>query len=45
MVIERFSQIDLHPDKISNHEMGYVFEELIKFNEQMNETRRALHAS
>ena len=38
MVIERFSQIDLHPDKISNHDMGYVFEELIrKFNEQMNE--------
>jgi len=38
MVIERFSNIDLHPDRISNHEMGYVFEELIrKFNEANNE--------
>lgn len=31
-------QIDLHPDKVSNIQMGYVFEELIrKFNEQANE--------
>ena len=38
MVIERFSNIDLHPDELSNHEMGYVFEELIrKFNEANNE--------
>lgn len=38
MVIERFSNVDLHPDELSNHEMGYVFEELIrKFNEANNE--------
>lgn len=38
MVIERFSNINLHPDELSNHEMGYVFEELIrKFNEANNE--------
>lgn len=37
-VVSKFSEIDLHPDTISNHDMGYVFEELIrKFNEQNNE--------
>ena len=37
-VVQRFSEIDLHPDRISNHEMGYVFEELIrKSNELSNE--------
>nr|WP_243687772.1 N-6 DNA methylase [Methanobacterium formicicum] len=30
--------MDLHPDKVSNHEMGTIFEELIrKFSEQSNE--------
>ena len=38
MVIERFSNVNLHPSELSNHEMGYVFEELIrKFNEANNE--------
>jgi type I restriction enzyme M protein len=38
LVLERFKNIDLHPDKVSNLEMGYVFEELIrKFNEAMDE--------
>ncbi len=41
MVIERFadkSKVDLSPEAISNHEMGYVFEELIrKFNESLDE--------
>ncbi len=37
-IIQRFSEIDLHPNQLGNHEMGYVFEELIrKFNEQSNE--------
>ena len=37
-VIEQFSTIDLHPDRVSNLAMGYVFEELIrKFNEASNE--------
>lgn len=37
-VMERFKAIDLHPDKVSNMEMGYIFEELIrKFNEALNE--------
>ncbi|MET4129224.1 class I SAM-dependent DNA methyltransferase [Roseovarius sp. MBR-6] len=38
-VFERFSEIDLHPDTISNIEMGYLFEELIRrFSEISNET-------
>lgn len=38
-VTERYTQIDLHPDHVSNHQMGLVFEELIrKFAELSNET-------
>jgi type I restriction enzyme M protein len=38
LVLERFKNLDLHPDKVSNLEMGYIFEELIrKFNEAMDE--------
>ncbi len=37
-VIERFKDVDLHPDKVKNPEMGTIFEELIrKFNEALNE--------
>jgi type I restriction enzyme M protein len=36
--MERFAQVDLHPDKVSNSKMGLVFEELIrKFAEISNE--------
>jgi type I restriction enzyme M protein len=39
LVLQRFSHIDLHPDTISNVQMGYVYEELIRrFSEQSNET-------
>ena len=39
MVTEKFATIDLHPSKVSNAEMGAVFEELIrKFAELSNET-------
>jgi len=38
-VFERFTEIDLHPDSISNLEMGYLFEEMIRrFSEISNET-------
>ncbi len=38
-VAERFSQVDLHPNTVSNSQMGWVFEELIrKFAEISNET-------
>ncbi len=37
-VVQAFAQADLHPDVISNHQMGTVFEELIRrFNEASNE--------
>ena len=38
-VFERFCEIDLHPKAVSNIEMGYLFEELIRrFSEISNET-------
>jgi len=37
-VLERFRNVDLHPDRIDNPTMGTIFEELIrKFNEALNE--------
>ena len=39
LVTEKFANIDLHPNSLSNAEMGLVFEELIrKFAEISNET-------
>jgi type I restriction enzyme M protein len=39
LVAEKFANIDLHPDTVSNAQMGAVFEELIrKFAEISNET-------
>ena len=39
LVTEKFANIDLHPDSVSNTQMGVVFEELIrKFAEISNET-------
>jgi len=38
-ILKKFEEIDLHPKKVSNLNMGYIFEELIrKFAEQSNET-------
>lgn len=38
-MIEAICKVDLHTDKVDNHDMGYVFEELIRIsNEQSNET-------
>jgi type I restriction enzyme M protein len=37
-VLERFKNVDLHPERIDNPTMGTIFEELIrKFNEALNE--------
>jgi len=39
ILIDKFTEIDLHPDKISNRDMGLIFEELLrKFSEMSNET-------
>ena len=38
-LIHRFTAVDLHPDKIDNHTMGQVFEELLRrFSEMSNES-------
>ena len=38
-VFERFCEVDLGPKAVSNHEMGYLFEDLIRrFSEISNET-------
>jgi type I restriction enzyme M protein len=38
-VVSRFAGVDLHPDKVPNHVMGSIFEELIRrFAEASNET-------
>ncbi len=37
-VVKAMADVDLHPEKISNIEMGYIFEHLVmRFNEQANE--------
>ncbi len=39
LLVEKFSSIDLSPSKVSNYEMGLMFEELLrKFSEMSNET-------
>jgi type I restriction enzyme M protein len=39
MVLQRFAGVDLHPERVSNNQMGHIFEELIrKFAEASNET-------
>lgn len=39
MLVDKFTEVDLGPDKVSNHEMGYIFEELLRrFSEMSNET-------
>ena len=39
LVLSKFADIDLHPDVVSNVEMGYLYEELIRrFSELSNET-------
>ena len=36
---DKFTEVDLHPDKVNNHTMGQVFEELLRrFSEMSNET-------
>lgn len=43
-VTERFATIDLHPNRVSNVQMGMVFEELIrKFGNLQRDSRGAFH--
>lgn len=37
LIVKEFANVDLHPDRVSGHDMGYIFEELIrKFAESNN---------
>ena len=39
LVVSKFADLDLHPDRVSNLEMGYLYEELVRrFSELSNET-------
>ncbi len=39
LVLSKFADLDLHPDVVPNHAMGYLFEELLRrFSELSNET-------
>jgi type I restriction enzyme M protein len=39
LVVSKFAEVDLHPDVVSNLEMGYLYEELVRrFSELSNET-------
>jgi type I restriction enzyme M protein len=39
LLIDKFTEIDLHPSVVDNHTMGQIFEELLrKFSEMSNET-------
>ena len=39
MMIDKFTEFDLHPQSIDNHQMGSVYEELLRrFYEEANET-------
>ena len=39
LLIDKFTEVDLHPSAVDNHTMGQIFEELLrKFSEMSNET-------
>ena len=39
LVVSKFGDVDLHPDRVPNEQMGHIFENLIRrFNELANET-------
>ncbi len=39
LVIQELNKVDLHPETVDNHQMGLIFEELLrKFSEMSNET-------
>jgi type I restriction enzyme M protein len=38
-VAQKFTEVDLHPNTVDNHQMGYIFEDLIRrFSEISNDT-------
>lgn len=42
-VVKEFAGIDLHPDRVTEIEMGYIFEELIRKSAEFNEVQAGDH--
>ena len=45
LVVAQFAEIDLHPDAVSNLEMGYLYEELHPAASRSSRTRRRASTS
>jgi type I restriction enzyme M protein len=43
MVVQRFAEIDLHPDRVSNLEMGYIYEELVRVTADLSNEEAGEH--
>src|SRR5665213_3617723 len=43
MVVQRFADIDLHPEAVSNLEMGYIYEELIRVTADLSNEEAGEH--
>lgn len=43
MVIQKFAEVNLHPDLVSNVEMGYIYEELIRINAELSNEEAGEH--
>jgi type I restriction enzyme M protein len=43
MVIQRFNGINLHPNIVSNSDMGYIYEELIRVNAELSNEEAGEH--
>ncbi|HMQ26126.1 MAG TPA: class I SAM-dependent DNA methyltransferase, partial [Acidimicrobiales bacterium] len=43
LVVKKFAEIDLHPDVVSNLEMGYIYEELIRVTADLSNEEAGEH--
>ncbi len=43
MVVKQFAEIDLHPDVVSNLQMGYIYEELIRVTADLSNEEAGEH--
>jgi type I restriction enzyme M protein len=43
LVVKQFAEIDLHPDAVSNLEMGYIYEELIRVTADLSNEEAGEH--
>ncbi|MFC9359517.1 N-6 DNA methylase [Rhodococcus sp. NPDC057014] len=43
LIVKEFANVNLHPDMVSGHDMGYIFEELIRRSFENNATQAGDH--